>query len=236
MLSNSSSSSLSLTGSWGTEKFSARLPKEGYDTTYKSTFNGESINTLRLEKTNEFAKFKTLKATGMASLGRNYSGPNLDPPEAPGVLPLNSVASMERTRYLRNRSIEAPIAVGRSGVRKEKGTSTSGLLGERLQLDPEPRINSLVQRSWMYAPDPALTYKINGVPKAAMPNDVSLAIGYDPNVVPMNNRSNETEKMAWSWNHQRKSNITAHPTSRCIGDGIHIFMDEKYAPAVPETK
>ncbi len=122
------------------------------------------------------------------------------------------------------------MAVGRSGARPEKGTSTSGLLGERLQLNPEPRINSLVQRSWMYAPDPALLYKINGVPKAEMPNNVSLPIGYDPNVVPTDNRSNETVKLAWGWDHQRKSTITAEPTSRCVGDGVHVFMDDAYAP------
>lgn len=82
----------------------------------------------------------------------------------------------------------------------------------------------------MYTPDPALEYKINGVPRARMPNDVSLAIGYDPNAEVLDNRSNETLKDAWSWSHQRKSTITAEPTSRCIGDGVHIFMDEKFAP------
>lgn len=97
-------------------------------------------------------------------------------------------------------------------------------------MNPEPRINSLVQRSWMYTHDPALEYKIHGVPKAKMPNDVSLAIGYDPNAEVSDNRSNETVKSAWSWNHQRKSNITAGPTSRCIGDGVHVFMDEQFAP------
>ena len=81
----------------------------------------------------------------------------------------------------------------------------------------------------MYTTDPALLYKINGVPKATMPNDVSLAVGYDPNAVVSDNRSNETTKIPWKWDHQRKSTITAGPTSRCIGDGVRIFMDDKFA-------
>ena len=171
-----------------------------------------------------------MKASGKASLARNYSGVSLNDASAESkIVPSTSVAKMDRTIYTRARSIDAPVAVGRSGARVEKGTSTSGLLGERLQLDPEPSINSLVQRSWMYNTDPALLYKINGVPKAVMPNDVSLAIGYNKDVVPTDNRSNETEKIAWSWNHQRKSTITAEPTSRCIGDGVRVFMDDKYA-------
>lgn len=207
---------------------------------------------------------KTLKASGMASMGRNYSGPSLDPTEKITVLMNNdSQANLEKTRYIRvrlfvwcnvymcsfpyalffydvilrqNRSIEAPVAVGRSGARPEKGTSTSGLLGERLNMNPEPRINSLVQRSWMYTSDPALDYKINGVPRARMPNDVSLAIGYDPNVEVMDNRSNETIKDAWSWSHQRKSTITAEPTSRAIGDGVHVFMDDQFAPGFTQME
>jgi hypothetical protein len=49
--------------------------------------------------------------------------------------------------------------VGRSGVRIEKGVSTSGLLGERLMLSDDPQRNSLVQRVWLYNDDPALKYR-----------------------------------------------------------------------------
>ena len=62
-----------------------------------------------------------------------------------------------------------------------------------------------------------------------MPNDVSLAIGYDPKQEVADNRSNETVKIPWSWDHQRKSNITAGPTSRCIGGGVKIYLDDRYA-------
>ena len=74
-------------------------------------------------------------------------------------------------------SVDAPIAVGRSGHRVEKGVSTSGLLGEKLMIGSDPQRNSKAQRSWLYCDDPALGYKLNGVPVAYMPNDVSLAIG-----------------------------------------------------------
>lgn len=139
---------------------------------------------------------------------------------------MSSSANLDKTIYARNRSKDAPIAVGRSGARVEKGTKASGLLGERLQLAPEPRINSLVQRSWMYCEDPALKYKINGLPIAKMPNDVSLAVGYDPNAPITDNRSNETVKADWKWDHFRSSSITAGPTSRYCGGGKRVFMDE----------
>jgi hypothetical protein len=54
---------------------------------------------------------------------------------------------------------DAPVAVGRSGVRIEQGVSTSGLLGERLMLGEDPQRNSFAQRVWLYANDPALNYK-----------------------------------------------------------------------------
>lgn len=54
---------------------------------------------------------------------------------------------------------DAPVAVGRSGVRIEKGVSTSGLLGERLMLSQDPQTNTLVQRQWLYNDDPALKYR-----------------------------------------------------------------------------
>ena len=141
---------------------------------------------------------------------------------------MSSTAKLDNTIYARKRSENAPIAVGRSGARVEKGTKASGLLGERLQLDPEPRINSLVQRSWMYCQDPALKYKINGIPVATMPNDVSLAIGYNPNATNSisDNRSNETVKTEWKWDHFRSSSITAEPNSRRCGNGKRVFMDE----------
>ena len=54
---------------------------------------------------------------------------------------------------------DAPVAVGRSGLRIEKGVNTSGLLGERLMLSKDPQFNSLVQKQWLYSDDPAIQYK-----------------------------------------------------------------------------
>ena len=61
--------------------------------------------------------------------------------------------------YIQLKLPDAPVAVGRSGVRIERGVNTSGLLGERLTLSPDPQRNTLVQKKWLYSDDPALTYK-----------------------------------------------------------------------------
>lgn len=109
--------------------------------------------------------------------------------------------SIQRTNSKLLRAEDCPIAVGRSGLRKEKGVSTSGLLGERLNLDKDPKRNSLAQRSWLYNPDPALNYKIHGAPVAEMPNDVSLAIGGEFS----------GEKFA-GWTYGRKAVLTGKST------------------------
>lgn len=215
------------TGTWGTTKMSEKSLGDHFNTTYTQTFNSDSLKTLQQESNNEFSKFKTLKSTGMASLARHHTAKDEPETEIPILSTAESSAKLDKTIYTRKRSENAPIAVGRSGIRVERGTSCSGLLGERLQLDKEPRINSLVQRSWMYCDDPALMYKINGIPKATMPNDVSLAIGYDKSAPPpVDNRSNESEKQPWSWHHERKSTITAEPTARSLGIGRRVFMDD----------
>ena len=90
---------------------------------------------------------------------------------------LESLATqkMNRTMAMTLRDSDAPIAVGRSGARVERGAaSTEGLIGERLSLSAEPSKNSFVQRSWMYQSDPALVYRTNGVPVAEMPEGSSL--------------------------------------------------------------
>ncbi|RYY84382.1 hypothetical protein EON63_09335 [archaeon] len=72
------------------------------------------------------------------------------------------------------------MARGRSGLRKEKGVSTSGLSGERLLLSDDPRTNTLAQRAWLYTDDPALQVKIAGRPKVQLTADItqmSLQIG-----------------------------------------------------------
>eukprot|EP01031_Cornospumella_fuschlensis_P028927 gene28927-34908_t len=87
---------------------------------------------------------------------------------------------LSRTRSKILRSPFAPMARGRSGVRKEKGVSTSGLSGERLLLSDDPRTNTLAQRAWLYTDDPALQIKIAGRPKVKLTPEItqmSLQIG-----------------------------------------------------------
>ena len=90
---------------------------------------------------------------------------------------LRNSASFSRTAVRRKHTADAPSAVGRSGERRELGKSASGLVGEVLCLSENPAINSFVQRSWLPGGDPSLSYRLNGVPVAEMPNDVSLAVG-----------------------------------------------------------
>lgn len=111
----------------------------------------------------------------------------------------------------------APIAIGRSGSRIEKGVSTSGLLGEKLVLSSTKSTNTLVQRSWMPYDDPAIQYKINGKPTAFMPNDVSLAIG---DTVPTNAPKES------HWSHGRAAVITGDPFSKAGSRRAGVFMDD----------
>ena len=104
-----------------------------------------------------------------------------------------SEARMARTRKILYSSHDAPIAVGRSGQRVEKGVDAAGLIGERLCTIAEPGRNSFIQRSWLPYDDPALEYKLNGLPEATMPNDVSLAVGKDGE-----------ERPEVHWNHGKK--------------------------------
>lgn len=100
--------------------------------------------------------------------------------------PTNESMAMVRTQSKIMRTSMAPIAVGRSGHRLEKGISASGLLGERLQP------GSFIQRSWLPYDDPALLYKVHGKPEAVMPEGVALNIGNNP------------ENIAVGWHHGRK--------------------------------
>ncbi len=113
------------------------------------------------------------------------------------------------------RTADCPVAVGRSGARIEKGVSTSGLLGERLMMSNDPRKDSFAQRSWLYNRDPSLDYKVNGVPVASMPNDVSLAIGGE----------NSTDKFA-GWTYGRKAILTGDVMSRSGNLRAGVYQDE----------
>jgi hypothetical protein len=125
------------------------------------------------------------------------------------------------------RSANAPIALGRSGPRIERGMKTSGLLGERFNDSAELSRNNFVQRAWLYTPDPALEYKKNGLPPAAPEiNDRSLHLGpertYDPEAF-----------------HGRTGEITGN--YQLVKRGPSVYMDEqffrirKYPPPYPDT-
>jgi hypothetical protein len=108
--------------------------------------------------------------------------------------------------------------MGRSGARVEKGLSTTGLMGERLMLHCDKSKNSLVQRTWLYTEDPALRYKIQGVPAAPFPEDVSLPIGAnDENLA-------QSHLVGPGADFRRRFQITAGPLSRGVVCG-QVFMD-----------
>lgn len=49
-------------------------------------------------------------------------------------------------------------------MRKESAiTRLPRLVGERANAEEDPRRNTAIQRSWMYADDPALFYALNGI-------------------------------------------------------------------------
>lgn len=96
-------------------------------------------------------------------------------------LPPQQIAGLEQHNLHRSnsrnlRSIHVPAAVGRSGLRKERGCMTSGLSGERLNTAPEPSINSFAQRSWLYTDDPALKTRLHGRPSVDRITDHSLIL------------------------------------------------------------
>ncbi len=119
---------------------------------------------------------------------------------------------MARTRKILLSSYDAPIAVGRSGKRVEKGVDAAGLIGERLCMEAEPSRNSFIQRSWLPYDDPALEYKLNGLPEATMPNDVSLDIGKEG-----------TDKPEVHWNHGRK--LPGPMSKKYLNSGPTIYYE-----------
>jgi hypothetical protein len=129
-----------------------------------------------------------------------------------------SPSKMHRTRALMLRTSDAPIAVGRSGARVERGAaSTEGLIGERLCLSSEPSKNSFVQRSWMYQSDKALLLRMNGVPVAPPAEGMSLPGLGDVDgkgVVPV------------GWHHSRKAVLTGDVLTHTGGERAGIFLDD----------
>jgi hypothetical protein len=142
---------------------------------------------------------------------------------------MQNSASFSRTANRRKHTADAPAALGRSGERRELGKSASGLVGEVLCLSDNPNINSFVQRSWLPGGDPALSYRLNGVPIADMPNDVSLAIGR-PDEQPQRgalvaNKSPER--------YARVAVLTGGALNKCRDGRTDVFVDD-YTPVVEQ--
>ena len=191
---------MSLTGTWGSEKLTlnTKLPKDHprASSCYLLNFSEEQLSReKKIEDANQYAKFSKVKASsptvmkysteylrqannfGNESNGGSMMGtPSITSSEAV-INEFKNSMKMSRTASKRLHTMDAPIAIGRSGPRPDVGKSTSGLLGEVFCESNEPGIDTITQRKWLYQPDPALFYKKNGIPEAYMPNDVSLAIG-----------------------------------------------------------
>ena len=199
-------------------------------TTYREHFGDKHIDRLREDMRNSYSKYKALHDKNgiivkyerkesdepesndndnvkyrMNNTGFDNTGSSLASAGSSIILshmPSIEALPMTRTKSKMLTTENAPIAVGRSGQRVDRGCATSGLLGEKLNLSRDLSRNSLIQRSWLHCDDPAMGYKIKGVPKAEPPTGLSLPIG----------EGASSTKVEVGWVHGRvNSNITAVP-------------------------
>lgn len=91
-------------------------------------------------------------------------------------------------------------------------------MGERLQLDREPRNNTLAQRSWLYSDDPAVMIKIKGRPPAPVITDLSLALPGD---------REETAEAKVNVSYGRRYVFTGDILSKTGSRRAGVFLDEK---------
>lgn len=119
------------------------------------------------------------------------------------------------------RSSDAPLAVGRSGTRKELGVSTSGLCGERLMLTDEPKKNTLAQKTWLYSNDPAVMYKINGRPTAPVVTENSIVLPAELN--------NDQSYYDVNKPHGRRYVISGDIISKTGDQRARVFLDDRDA-------
>lgn len=216
----------SLAGTWGLDKkkeMKINHPLFGA-TTNKEMFGDQHIKKHKEDGKHTLAKFRRMKEAETMIL--TYSDTNVhakhsqawtnsedDSENAPD--PMNGLR-MSRTFEKVMKMGDAPVAVGRSGARVDVGINASGLLGERLMVSDEPSRNTFVQRAWLPHDDPSLGYKVNGVPKAHMPNDVSLNLG-------------EHSVVKAGWAHAREAIFTGDAMSKVGARRAGVFLDEKKA-------
>ena len=217
--------STSLAGSWGEtqlKKMNLSAPIFGV-TTNKEMFGDQHIKKHKEDAQTPLAKFKQMKESETMILTYANPGVHSQHSQAWGKHELEEESAstsasqnslkMSRTTKRVLREGDAPVAIGRSGARVEVGINASGLLGERLLLSNEPSRNTVVQRAWLPYDDPALLYKMNGVPEAFMPNDVSLNLGPNGGVKP-------------GWVHGREAIFTGGPLSKVGARRAGVYMDE----------
>mmetsp|Transcript_34627 Transcript_34627/g.35316 ORF Transcript_34627/g.35316 Transcript_34627/m.35316 type:complete len:203 (+) Transcript_34627:85-693(+) len=141
-----------------------------HESTYRGTFNESSMQESDTKRQNNYAKFKEYKESGNIMTRELHS----DKKQSSALVSSDHFKTTQedygprsrvsRTEYLKLHSADAPAAIGRSGLREERGLTGSGLSGEKYRTLADPALNSFAQRSWMYADDPALTYRRDGVP------------------------------------------------------------------------
>lgn len=197
--------------------FSIKKRSEPMLTTYTTNFNEQIIDEFQTKNSNKYGKYKSLKESGQLSMilpAQKVSNP---------VTSSNSLTyrttqedfgprnPMSRTEYLKLHSPDAPMAVGRSGIRDERGVQSSGLLGEDLRVSDDPANNTFAQRSWQYADDPALKFKKTGIPEADFPADVSMDLSAHKSQVSFDG----------SQSFGRKGLVTGGSTSKC-----NLFLTE----------
>eukprot|EP00601_Ochromonadales_sp_CCMP2298_P004267 CAMPEP_0173182346 /NCGR_PEP_ID=MMETSP1141-20130122/7785_1 /TAXON_ID=483371 /ORGANISM="non described non described, Strain CCMP2298" /LENGTH=198 /DNA_ID=CAMNT_0014105427 /DNA_START=116 /DNA_END=709 /DNA_ORIENTATION=- len=172
----------SLAGTWGAEKRSAKPVNLNYTTTFTDSYDAQKFSKEKAESANRFVKFRTMKHSGSAIMDSQKSQKSkpadvveettsFDNSSTLCGKTSSSTLKLQKTTSCLLTLPNAPVAVGRSGVRLEQGVSTSGLLGERLMLSDDPQYNSFVQRTWRYSDDPSLFYRHNGVPTYKPPDD-----------------------------------------------------------------
>jgi hypothetical protein len=226
---------VSLAGTWGT-----KFAKIGGDhitpktTTYTALYNEAQLNSEKvIEEDNGYARFQRTERSGrplidyQTDFGQHT---RMGDSMASGSMTA-SVASIQgladtrtqrinlrnHTSVRRMNSMDAPVAEGRSGqpmAGLNENPSQMTCLGERFNNSNDPVRNSFANRSWLPYDDPALVYMRDGVPKAHMPNDVSLAIGLD-----------EANKVKKGWCHGRQYKLTGGPMTRSGALVSGVFAD-----------
>lgn len=213
----------SLAGSWGNERLREMKGSDVisyFNTTYREHFNVKNIADYKTNNSHSLSKYKTMKESDSICLNYGLDQQNKDDMARTessdkitldkGNSSLGKYIDMKRTMSKLMSTENAPVAIGRSGARVEKGVAASGMCGEKLNLGHDISRNTLVQKSWLYNDDPALQYKLNGVPTASIPTYMSLPIG----------EGQSSTKVKSGWCHGRKNSSITDIMSKTSNAGV----------------